>query len=349
MARNTTVSIARDMFLINGQPTYAGRYYQGLKIEGLLLNARLVQATFDDRNPETRPLFAYGDTGQWDADRNTREFLEMLPIYRRHGLVAMTLNLQGGSPRGYGNDHPWINSAILPDGSLDATYLARVEKVIDRADELGMVVILGYFYFGQDMRLTDEQAVRRGTVNVTDWVCSKGWTNVLIETNNEANVQYKTNPILRPDRVHEIIRLIQERSAGKLNTPAGRLLVSTSLGGGHVPEDNIVAAADFLLVHGNFQTPEMIHRLVRKSRMQPSYHGQPVVNNEDDHFDFDKPENNFLASLEEYCGWGYFDYRMKDEGPSEGFQSVPVDWTLSSERKKGFFGLLAQITGSSPA
>lgn len=40
---------------------------------------------------------------------------------------------------------------------------------------------------------------------------------------------------------------------------------------------------------------------------------------------------------------------MKDEGPSEGFQSVPVDWTLSSERKKGFSQLLAQVTGSSPA
>ena len=346
MHRKTTVSIDRDMFYINGQPTCAGRYHKGLKIEGLLLNARMVQATFDDRNDETRHQWAYGDTGRWDADRNTREFLGQLPLYRRHGLLAVTLNFQGGNPRGYGKDQPWINSAFDADGALDATYLARVEKIVNRADELGMAVILGYYYFGQDMRLRDEEAIKRGAVNATDWVCSKGFTNVLIETNNEANVGYKTNPILRPERVDEIIRLVQERSAGKLNTPAGRLLVSTSLGGGHVPEDNIVAAADFLLVHGNGQTPEKIHRLVRRSRMQPSYHGQPVVNNEDDHFDFDQDVNDFMASLEEYCGWGYFDYRMEGDGPEAGFQSVPVDWTIDSPRKKAFFELLAKVTGS---
>ena len=32
-------------------------------------------------------------------------------------------------------------------------------RIVDRADELGMVVILGYFYFGQDQRLTNEAAV----------------------------------------------------------------------------------------------------------------------------------------------------------------------------------------------
>jgi len=37
---------------------------------------------------------------------------------------------------------------------------------------------------------------------------------------------------------------------------------------------------------------------------------------------------------------------MKDEGYEDGFQSVPVDWGISSERKKGFFRLLANITGS---
>jgi hypothetical protein len=39
---------------------------------------------------------------------------------------------------------------------------------------------------------------------------------------------------------------------------------------------------------------------------------------------------------------------MKGEGFDEGYQSVPVNWTISSERKKGFFRLLAGITGSNP-
>jgi hypothetical protein len=28
----------------------------------------------------------------------------------------------------------------------------------------------------------------------------------------------------------------------------------------------------------------------------------------------------------------------------DGFQSVPVDWTINSERKKAFFGLLKELT-----
>ena len=52
--RKTEVSIVGDAFHINGQPTYAGRTWNGHKIEGLLLNSRMVQGIFDDLNPETR-------------------------------------------------------------------------------------------------------------------------------------------------------------------------------------------------------------------------------------------------------------------------------------------------------
>src|SRR5690606_19299754 len=39
----TTVSIAGDEFHINGRPTYEGRTWNGRRIQGLLMNARLVQ------------------------------------------------------------------------------------------------------------------------------------------------------------------------------------------------------------------------------------------------------------------------------------------------------------------
>jgi hypothetical protein len=68
--------------------------------------------------------------------------------------------------------------------------------------------------------------------------------------------------------------------------------------------------------------------------------------NEDDHFDFDGQDNNFLAALGEYVSWGYFDYRMNREQFEDGFQSLPVDWTINSPRKKGFFNLLKTISGA---
>ena len=34
---------------------------------------------------------------------------------------------------------------------------------------------------------------------------------------------------------------------------------------------------------------------------------------------------------------------MKGEGFDEGYQSVPVNWGISSERKKAFFSILKEI------
>ena len=36
----------------------------------------------------------------------------------------------------------------------------------------------------------------------------------------------------------------------------------------------------------------------------------------------------------------------KNEGFDEGYQSVPVNWGIGSERKRGFFKLLQEITGA---
>ena len=99
-ARHTTVGIVGEDFQINGQPTYPGRSWNGHRIEGLLMNSRMVQGVFDDLNPETVQRWAYPDTGKWDADRNVREFIRAMPIWKAHGLLAFTVNFQGGSPEG---------------------------------------------------------------------------------------------------------------------------------------------------------------------------------------------------------------------------------------------------------
>jgi hypothetical protein len=341
--QKTSVSIVREEFYINGKPTYAGRTWKGHKIQGLLMNSRMVQGIFDDRNPETVARWAYQDTGKWDAERNTREFIAAMPEWRRHGLLAFTINLQGGSPMGYSQDQPWHNSAIEADGTLRADYLDRLERIIDKADELGMVVILGYFYFGQDQRLKDEPAIIRATDDATEWIFDKGWRNVLVEINNECNVRYD-HDILKPKRVHELI----ERAKSK--TRAGRrLLVSTSYGGGFIPLGNVVHTADFILIHGNgVSEPNKIAEMVRKTRSVPGYTPKPILFNEDDHFDFEKPTNNFVAAIGEYASWGYFDFRMKGEAFDEGYQSVPVNWGISSARKRGFFRLVSEMTGTIP-
>jgi hypothetical protein len=325
--RRTTVSIRGDMFLINGVPTYQGRTWNGQRIEGLLMNSRMVQGTFDDLNLETAKRWVYPDTKIWDPDRNTSEFIAAMPEWRKHGLLGITLNLQGGSPEGYSKEQPWHNSGFREDGTLRPGYVTRFERILDRADELGMVVILGLFYFGQDERLRDEGAVLAGLEHALDWIASRGYRNVIIEVDNECNVRYD-HAILRPDRVHELIARVRARA----------FLAGTSYGGGAIPKENVVRASDFLLIHGNgVKDPAKIADMVRQCRAVPGYRAMPILFNEDDHFDFDQPANNMVAAVGEYAGWGYFD--------PEGYQTPPVHWGINTPRKQGFFTLLKKITG----
>ena len=335
---NTEVSIVEDAFYINGEITYSGRVYQGNKIEGLLMNSRMVQGIFDDRNVETIHRWEYPDTGKWDPERNTREFLSAMPAWRAHGVLAFTINLQGGSPEGYSKAQPWHNSGIESDGSLNSDYLSRLKRIIDFADELGMVVILGYFYFGQDHRLSDENAVITAVDNATQWLFDNKWTNVIVEVNNECNVRYK-HEILQPERVHELIERV--RSA----THNGRsYLAGTSYGGGRVPYENVVRASDFILVHGNgVKDPNRILEMVQQTRHVPGYRPMPILFNEDDHFDFDKPLNNCMAAVSQYASWGYFDPGENDY--HQGYQSVPVQWQINTPRKRAFFQKVRDITG----
>lgn len=340
--RSTYVSIVGNQFFINGKPTYEGRTWNGNKIEGLLFNARMVQGVFDDLNSETVSRWAYPDTGSWDADRNTREFIAAMPEWRRHGLLAFTINLQGGSPQGYSKSQPWHNSAFDADGSLRPAYMDRLGRILERADQLGMAVILGYFYFGQDERLADEAAVIRATDNATRWVLNQGFRNVLVEICNETNDQSYGHEILQTTRIHELLEFVRGTSVG-----GRRLLAGVSYWGNVVPLPNAVRHSDFVLLHGNgVHQPDGIVDLVRKTRAVSGYRGQPIVFNEDDHFDFDKPMNNLVAAISEYASWGYFDYRMDGEDFDEGYQSVPTNWAISSDRKRGFFELLSEITGA---
>lgn len=339
--RKTSVSISGQDFHINGKPTYAGRTWNGHRIEGLLMNSRMVQGVFDDLNPETVNRWAYPDTGKWDAERNVREFVAAMPEWKRHGLLAVTVNFQGGSPEGYSSTQPWETGAFAPDGSIRPAFADRMRRILDAADDVGMVVIVGYFYFGQDQRLPDEAAVVRATDNATKWLLDGGWRNVLVEVNNETNVKAYDHDILRPARIHELITRVR-----KTERDGRRLLAGTSYGGGAIPQENVVRASDFLLLHGNgVEHPARITQMVKQTRAVPGYNPMPIVFNEDDHENFDKPLNNFTAAVAEHASWGWFDYRRKGEAIDEGYQSPPVNWSLSSDRKRAFFKMCAEITG----
>lgn len=220
----SSISIAQAKWHLDGEVTYPGA-----DAEGLLLNVRMVNATFEDRN-----------RSDFDADANTNAFLKAVPSYYAHGIRAFTLCLQGGMP-GY---EEALNSAFNSDGSLRESYLARVERVIRFCDEFGIAVILGCFYQRQDQVLKDAEAVEQGAINAARWVGDRGFENVVIEVANEhAHRGFTYGIIRRPEEHAELILKVKEANSN--------LIVSTSGMGSGRTHDAIAEAVDFIIIHFN--------------------------------------------------------------------------------------------------
>ncbi len=383
----TDVAIRGEAFYLNGRPTYAGRSYHGHRVEGLLLVSRMINGIFDDENPHTRVLWRYPDTGVWDPMRNTRELVAHLPLYRAFGLNAITVGLQGGSPLAYAaprstvmawlkergvtipeeavyagasatdRAQPWVTTAFRADGTLKPAFLERLTMIVEQAAAVGMIVILVLFYFGQDERLTDEVAVKRAVTTICQWVLAKGFTNVLLEINNECNVPRYDHAILQPHRVHELIEL-----ATTVTQKGRRLLVGTSYASGGdratLPSDRVVAASDMILLHGNGLDVQGVVEWVNHIRARSCYRPMPILYDEDDHYAFETPVNHFTAAISVYSGWGYFDnggettphtHRQPAIGNyRDGYQNIPVNWGVNTPRKQAFFKLVHDVAGVGP-
>jgi CubicO group peptidase (beta-lactamase class C family) len=251
----THVSIVGDQWHINGRVTGPGA-----KAEGLLMNVRMVNATFEDRNDATRPQ-------GFDPDANANAFIRRIPDYARCGIRAVTLGLQGGHC-GYEGA---INSAFHSDGSLREVDLQRVRRVIEACDQQGLIVILGCYYQRADQILKDETALRAGVVNTAKWVKECGFTNLVLEIANEYGHGGFDHTILKTaSGVAELIELAR-RSAPKL------LVSASGLGHGAL-HDEVAQASDCLLIHLNTTKLDDIPRRIAALKK----HRKPILVNEDD-------------------------------------------------------------------
>lgn len=363
----TEISIHGADFSINGQPTYKGRMFEGHRVEGMLFNVRAVQALFDDANPETRPYWAYPDTDTWDPERNVAEFCAALAAWAAHGILAVTVNLQGGGPLYVPEIYrSYDNNGFTPQGALKPAYAARLERVLARADELGMVVIVGMFYWMMLLRMQDEAAIWRAAHETCEFLLGTGRRNILVEIANEIDVVVDHTPytIFRPERQPEMIAALRQRYP--------ELLYSTSGGGAEVatgrgmPPAALVRADDYVLLHGNGLRPPELEAAIDAVQGMHAYRvaPKPIVINEDS-----PALPNLEASWRKGVSWGYYDQgwhgqggdpwedytsrpRYRDDAPWEelsGFQTPPVNWGINTPFKRAFFERVAEITGAASA
>ncbi|MGH8875595.1 MAG: hypothetical protein ACRDVM_10155, partial [Acidimicrobiia bacterium] len=172
----------------------------------------------------------------------------------------------------------------------------------------------------------------RALDGVTDWLLEGGYPNVLVEIANETNYGYD-HQILHPDRAHELIARVRERSEE-------RLLVSTSFTGGRLPPTRVLEASNFVLLHGNRQGPADIREMVDQVRAQSAFAAdpKPVVFNEDS-----TSLANLEAAVAAGASWGYYD--KGDNNYRDGFQAPPTNWSVNTPEKLAFFERVAELTG----
>lgn len=163
--------------------TYSGSAYKG-SAKGKLMMIRLAQGVFADERLSEKPF---------DPDANTDRVIDALDEYRRHGVLAVGVALQGADP-GYAEDVNGIArssaaadgsqgaliSAFERDGSLKPEWMARLSRLIRAADERGMFVCVTYFSPNQDEALDGPQAIVDAARNITRWLIGNDHRNVVI-------------------------------------------------------------------------------------------------------------------------------------------------------------------------
>ena len=316
-ARTTTVSIQADRFLINGQPTLKGVVWRGHKVEGLLPNSRMVQGVFDDLNPETRARWAYPDTKSVGRRSATRA--SSWPRCRSGGAMGCSPSRstsRAAAPRATRRTSRGTTRRSPRTGRCGRTTCARSKQILDEADRLGMVVILGLFYFGQDERLRDEAAVLRAVDGDRGLAARTRATGTCSSRSTTSATSRYDHAILQPARVHE---LIDAREAD-VTRDGRRLLVSTSYGGNTVPGDAVARRVGLRPAARQRRDEPRPHRRdgPPDARSCPRYTPKPILFNEDDHYDFEKPWNNFVAATSAHASWGFFDFRRQGEGLGRG-------------------------------
>ena len=299
--------------------TYTERGYRG-KARGKLMVLRLAQGIFHDE---------WMTEHEFDPDVNTNRLIEALDVYKQHGVLAVSVSLQGGNP-GYdpkvngisrrngakhGGSEGMLVSAFLPDGSLKPAWLARLERVIRAADERGMIVNLMYFYQGQDEIFESEQAIDDAARNVTRWLVTNNFRNVVIDIANEWDLKGETwdQAAFIPENITGLVEVVREQFNG-----ADFLLpIGASTGGRMAFPASLARLCDVVLVHGNGRTPgEKLARL----REFDDYN-RTVWMTEDDngrettHETLARELASADALFNEAAGWGYMPWVQAQQFP----------------------------------
>lgn len=365
------LTIREGSFYQGGAPTYtagAGFPRADERLAGLLLNHRVINGIFDDLSDthdydgDGRDDWAYPDTGRWDPERNTDLFVQAMPFWREHGVIAFTIGLQGGnpfisSPPPKGLSVEAVDaSAFAPDGSLRPAFMARLGRILDQAKKLDMVPIVNYFYQGANRRVREE-CIEAAIENATLWLLERGSgaQGLIIDLANECP-SGRYWPALQLPHIHNLIYYLKD-TVDLYSNRTGReqhVYVGASLLPPYsIPEniaripDAFLRAVDLLLPHGNKLSTAQIREgisALRERAYVVSGKMLPIVFNEDIQEtpqDLSQDSGGDLEHLqvciEEHVSWGNL---------IRSHQRVPcLDWAGGTAVQRAWFERTRQLAG----
>jgi hypothetical protein len=297
--------------------TYSGRQFRP-EAAGRMMNLRIAQGLFHDEWLTEFPF---------DPEANTDRLIKALDSYKEHGILAISVSLQGGNA-GYNKEFQGIKremearfgqgkgalvSAFRPDGSLKDAWMKRLLRLARELDRRGMILDLLYFYQRQDEVFENTQAIDRAAINVTDWLIDHNLRNVIIEIANEHDVRTYDHDRYIHNRMGHLIELVRQRFRER--KAAFSLPITASTGGRMNVYDSVRDHADLVIIHGNNRTPEEKKARMAELIADPKMPG-PIYMNEDDSGRETTPEvlANELASCDVVFNaggsWGYMPWRQ---------------------------------------
>lgn len=173
-----TLFIGMTLVLASAATAESGQYVFSVRGDELLLNGRPFK------------VIGLRCSNALISDRTTDELIERLPAYRRSGVNTVSVYFMGsrfGDVKGY-----------RPDATLDPVYAARMGRIIEAADELGMVVLVGCLYWSDSRAKEDlvgkwkQRDANRAVTNTVRWLSEHDYRNVFVDVDNEGMAHDQT-------------------------------------------------------------------------------------------------------------------------------------------------------------
>jgi len=114
------------------------------------------------------------------SDRSATELISNLDTFTSYGINTVSVYFMGsrfGDVKGYNKD-----------GSLNPVYTARMARIIEAADDRGMIVLVGCLYWGSSKAKWENwtQAEANAAVaNTVRWLREHDYRNVFLDVDNE--------------------------------------------------------------------------------------------------------------------------------------------------------------------